>query len=144
MALLLANTSMSTTTGGEGEIRRALVNSDLIECMLALPGQLFTNTVIPACVWFLTKNKRARGDYRNRIGELLVIDAGDMGQIKDRVSRELSETELDKISSAFKNWRRGKNYRDEAGFCKSLTVEEVAKKSYSLIPGLYVGMPSAN
>ncbi|HLJ26498.1 MAG TPA: type I restriction-modification system subunit M [Candidatus Angelobacter sp.] len=141
MAVILANTSMSTTTGGEGAIRKALVTADLVECILALPGQLFTNTVIPVCVWFLTKTKRARGDFRDRTGEILVIDGGDLGQIRDRVLRELDDNDLGKLSGTFHKWKRGSQYRDEPGFCKSLNEAHVAAKDYSLIPGLYVGMP---
>lgn len=141
MALLLANTSMSTTTGGEGDIRKALVEADLVECMLALPGQLFTNTVNPVCVWILTKNKNARGDYRDRRGEVLMLNAGDLGHIEDRVLRKLSEAELARISDAFKSWRRGSNYKDRSGFCKSLSNRDIGTKAYSLVPGLYVGMP---
>jgi type I restriction enzyme M protein len=91
--------------------------------------------------WLLTKNKRQRGLNRNRTGELLVMDAGDMGEIKDRVLRELSEEELKKIAGVFHNWKRGSSYQDEAGFCKSLQIEQIIEKDYSLIPGLYVGMP---
>jgi len=105
MAVILANTSMSSNTGGEGGIRKALIEADLVDCILALPSQLFTNTVIPVCVWLLTKNKRQRGLNRNRTGELLVMDAGDMGEIKDRVLRELSEEELKKIAGVFHNWK---------------------------------------
>ena len=143
MAVILANTSMSTTTGGEGAIRKSLVDNDLVECMLALPGQLFTNTVIPVCVWFLTNTKKARSDFRDRTGELLVIDAGSLGQIRDRVLRELDETELSRIAGALRNWKRGRHYEGEPGFSKSLTITHIRAKDYSLIPGLYVGMPVA-
>ena len=128
MAVILANTSMSSNTGGEGGIRKALIEADLVDCILALPSQLFTNTVIPVCIWLLTKNKRQRGTNRNRTGEILVIDAGDMGEIKDRVLRELSEEELKKIVGAFHNWKHGSSYQDEAGFCKSLRIEHIIEK----------------
>ncbi|HOR25499.1 MAG TPA: N-6 DNA methylase, partial [Opitutaceae bacterium] len=97
MALLLANGSMSSNTKGEGEIRQALVEADLVECMLALPGQLFTNTQIPACVWFLTKNKKARGQNRDRSGQVLFIDARQLGYMKDRVLRDFTAADLEKI-----------------------------------------------
>jgi type I restriction enzyme M protein len=141
MALILANTSMSSTTTSEAAIRKALVDSDVIECILALPGQLFTNTVIPVCVWFLTKNKKPKNNFRDRTERLLAIDAGGLGQIKDRVLRELSVDDVRKIIDAFLAWKRGIRYEDEPGFCKSISISDVAAKSYSLIPGLYVGMP---
>src|SRR6056297_3345541 len=91
MALLLANGSMSGTSGGEGEIRRQLVDSDLVECMVALPGQLFTNTQIPACIWLLTKDKSARDGKRDRSGEVLFLDARDVGYMADRVLRAFTD-----------------------------------------------------
>jgi type I restriction enzyme M protein len=139
MALLLANGSMSTSTKGEGEIRQALVDADLVECMLALPGQLFTNTQIPACVWFLTKSKRARGKNRDRAGQTLFIDARQLGFMKDRVLRDFAKADLDKISGTFRAWKRGKGYADVKGFCRSATREEIAGHGYVLTPGRYVG-----
>jgi type I restriction enzyme M protein len=160
MALLLANGSMSSNTKGEGEIRKALVEADLIECMLALPGQLFTNTQIPACVWFLTKNKKARGQNRDRTGQVLFIDARQLGYMKDRVLRDFTPADLEKISSTFHKWKRatphavsshplplgegrgeGESmpYQDIAGFCKSATLVEIASHGFVLTPGRYVG-----
>src|SRR5690606_2937738 len=115
MALLLANGSMSTNTKGEGDIRRALVEADLVECMLAPPGQLFTNTQIPACVWFLTKDKSARRlnfntstspQHRDRKGEVLFIDARKLGYMKDRVLRDFTAEDLQKIAGTYRAWRR--------------------------------------
>ncbi|RMF42141.1 MAG: SAM-dependent DNA methyltransferase [Deltaproteobacteria bacterium] len=146
MALLLANGSMSSNTGGEGEIRKALIENDLVECMVALPGQLFTNTQIPACIWFLTKNKKARTAasgraLRDRRGEVLFIDARNLGYMKDRVLRDFTQDDLDKVTSAFHNWQSGSDYEDEPGFCKSAGLEEIAKHDYVLTPGRYVGAP---
>jgi type I restriction enzyme M protein len=139
MALLLANGSMSSNTKGEGEIRKALVEADLVECMLALPGQLFTNTQIPACVWFLTKSKKARGKYRDRSGEVLFIDARKLGFMKDRVLRDFTAEDLEKISGTFRAWKRGEGYADVKGFCKSATLDEIAAHGHVLTPGRYVG-----
>ncbi len=139
MALLLANGSMSSNTKGEGDIRRALVEADLVECLLALPGQLFTNTQIPACVWFLTKNKKARGKNRDRTGEALFIDARQLGFMKDRVLRDFTPADLEKISGTFRAWKRGQDYADVKGFCKSATLAEIAAHGHVLTPGRYVG-----
>ncbi|MDR1190239.1 MAG: type I restriction-modification system subunit M [Verrucomicrobiales bacterium] len=143
MALLLANGSMSSNTKGDGEIRRALIEADLVECMLALPGQLFTNTQIPACVWFLTKNKKARGGNRDRRGQTLFIDARQLGYMKDRVLRDFTAADLEKISGTFKSWKRGKGYADIAGFCKSADRDEIAAHDFVLTPGRYVGVEAA-
>jgi type I restriction enzyme M protein len=143
MALLLANGSMSSTSGGEGQIRQSLVEADLVECMLALPGQLFTNTQIPACVWFLTKNKKARGQNRDRSGQTLFIDARQLGYMRDRVLRDFTNADLDKISGTFKMWKRGTDYVDIKGFCKSVSVAEIASHGYTLTPGRFVGTEEA-
>ncbi|EGQ8130980.1 type I restriction-modification system subunit M [Vibrio parahaemolyticus] len=148
-ALLLANGSMSSTTNNEGEIRAALVEKDLVECMVALPGQLFTNTQIPACIWFLTKNKKARTDksgrkLRDRKGEVLFIDARNLGYMKDRVLRDFSRDDIQKVADLFHAWKTGEEingvvYEDQAGFCKSVTLEDIKKHDFVLTPGRYVG-----
>lgn len=148
-ALLLANGSMSSTTNNEGEIRAALVENDLVECMVALPGQLFTNTQIPACIWFLTKNKKARTDksgrkLRDRKGELLFIDARNLGYMKDRVLRDFTGDDIQKVADLYHAWKTGEEvngvaYEDQAGFCKSATLEEITKHDFVLTPGRYVG-----
>lgn len=148
-ALLLANGSMSSTTNNEGEIRAALVENDLVECMVALPGQLFTNTQIPACIWFLTKNKKARTDkagrkLRDRKGKVLFIDARNLGYMKDRVLRDFTRDDIQKVADLYHAWKTGTEvngiaYEDQAGFCKSATLEEITKHDFVLTPGRYVG-----
>ncbi|HHX8262725.1 type I restriction-modification system subunit M [Vibrio diabolicus] len=148
-ALLLANGSMSSTTNNEGEIRAALVENDLVECMVALPGQLFTNTQIPACIWFLTKNKKARTDksgrkLRDRKGEVLFIDARNLGYMKDRVLRDFTDDDIQKVADLYHAWKTGAEvngiaYEDQAGFCKSATLEDIKKHDFVLTPGRYVG-----
>jgi len=144
LGLLLANGSMSSNTSNEGVIRKALIENDLVECMVALPGQLFTNTQIPACIWFLTKNKGERTtDYgrklRNRKGEVLFIDARNLGFMKDRVLRDFKAEDIKQITDAFHNWQTGENYEDEAGYCKSAELSDVEKHDFVLTPGRYVG-----
>lgn len=143
MALLLANGSMSSNTNNEGEIRKRLVEEDLVECMVALPGQLFTNTQIPACIWFLTKDK-ANGMVRNekkrdRREEFLFIDARNLGFMRDRVLRDFSKDDIARIADTFHAWQRGEGYEDVAGFCKSASLDEIRKHDFVLTPGRYVG-----
>jgi type I restriction enzyme M protein len=148
-ALLLANGSMSSNTNNEGEIRKALIEADLVECMVALPGQLFTNTQIPACIWFLTKNKKPRTDnagrqLRDRQDEVLFIDARNLGYMKDRVLRDFSWDDVRKVADTFHAWKTGEpvngvSYADEAGFCKAAKFEDIHKHDFVLTPGRYVG-----
>lgn len=142
MALLLANGSMSSNTNNEGEIRKALIEADLVECMVALPGQLFTNTQIPACIWFLTRSKAERakkGVNRQRHGEVLFIDARQLGYMKDRVLRDFTPEDTAKVANTFHAWQRGSGYADEAGFCKAVKLDDIRKADYVLTPGRYVG-----
>ncbi|MCK8126301.1 type I restriction-modification system subunit M [Pseudoalteromonas sp. 2CM39R] len=147
MGLLLANGSMSSNTNNEGEIRKALIEADLVECMVALPGQLFTNTQIPACIWFLTKNKKGGNSKRDRRGETLFIDTRKMGYMKDRVLRDFEQTEkrdeVREIANVFHAWQSGTDYEDEKGFCFSAKLEDMQKHDYVLTPGRYVGAADA-
>ncbi|CRL49486.1 class I SAM-dependent DNA methyltransferase [Pseudomonas sp. URMO17WK12:I11] len=143
MALLLANGSMSSNTNNEGEIRKRLIEEDLVECMVALPGQLFTNTQIPACIWFLTKDKAGgqvrQETKRNRRGELLFIDARQLGYMRDRVLRDFTGDDIAKVVGVFHSWQRGENYEDIPGFCRSAILDEIKKHDFVLTPGRYVG-----
>ncbi|ENO1830124.1 type I restriction-modification system subunit M [Vibrio vulnificus] len=148
MGLLLANGSMSSNTNNEGEIRKALIEADLVECMVALPGQLFTNTQIPACIWFLTKNKKGGSSAtqkgkRDRRGETLFIDARNLGFMKDRVLRDFTSDDIAKIASVFHAWQSGTGYEDEKGFCFSAKLEDLQKHDFVLTPGRYVGAADA-
>lgn len=152
MALLLANGSMSSNTNNEGEIRKALIEADLVECMVALPGQLFTNTQIPACIWFLTKDK-ANGlsldkKKTDRRGKTLFIDARNLGYMKDRVLRDFTQEDIAKIADTFHAWQQttsshsregGNPYEDVKGFCYSARLEDIKKHDFVLTPGRYVG-----
>ena len=144
MGLLLANGSMSSNTNNEGEIRKTLVQNDLIECIVALPGQLFTNTQIPACIWFLTKNKKGnspqtKGGKEDRCGKTLFIDARSLGFMKNRVLRDFSHTDIAKITNTFHAWQRGEGYEDKKGFCFSANFDAVQKHGHVLTPSRYVG-----
>jgi type I restriction enzyme M protein len=141
MALLLANGSMSSNTNNEGEIRKAMIEADLVECMVALPGQLFTNTQIPACIWFLTRSKSARNGTRDRKGETLFIDARNLGYMKDRVLRDFAPADIRKIADTFHAWKKGGNYIDEAGYSKAAKLEDNQKQGYILTPGRFTGAP---
>ena len=170
---VLANGSMSSNQSGEGDIRKALIEADLVDCMVAMPGQLFYSTQIPVCLWFLAKNKRgtgsppvssdhgqaARAPLRDRRKQTLFIDARKLGTLIDRVHRELTDSDLEKITATYHRWRgdplpasghplplregRGEGvppkYQDVPGFCKSATTAEIAAHSHVLTPGRYVG-----
>lgn len=149
--VVLANGSMSSNASGEGEIRRALLEADLVDCMVAMPGQLFYSTQIPVCLWFLARNKGKNG-FRARKGEVLFIDARKVGHMVDRTLKDFSftpddpETDIVKIADTYHAWRGEKDaikrrgaYDDIPGFCKSATLEEIKEHGYILTPGRYVG-----
>ncbi|MDU4465336.1 class I SAM-dependent DNA methyltransferase [Haemophilus parahaemolyticus] len=132
MGLVLANGSMSSQTNSEGKIRKAIIEADLVEAMVALPAQLFTNVQIPACIWFLNRNKA-------RKGEVLFIDARQIGYMKDRVLRDFTAEDIAKIADTFHAWQTSDGYEDQAAFCKSATLEEIKDNYFVLTPGRYVG-----
>jgi type I restriction enzyme M protein len=139
---VLANGSMSSNQSGEGEIRKAIVKGDLVDCMVALPGQLFYNTQIPVCLWFIARDKRNHR-FRERRGETLFIDARKMGSMLDRVHRELTVEDIQKISGTYHAWRCDRDageYADVAGFCKSAKLDEIRAHDHVLNPGRYVGV----
>ncbi len=139
--VVLANGSMSSAQGGEDTIRRAMVEGDVVDCMISLPGQLFYSTQIPACLWFLSRNKQ-NGRFRDRRGEILFIDARKLGYMVDRTRKEFSDTDIARISSTYHAWRGGKDagtYEDIPGFCKAASLEEIKSHNYVLTPGRYVG-----
>ena len=138
---VLANGSMSSNQSGEGEIRKNIVEADLVDCMIALPPQLFYGSAIPACLWFLARNK-SNGKFRDRRRQTLFIDARNMGQLVDRVHRELSDEDIARIAGTYHAWRGevgAVEYRDIPGFCKSATAEEIVGHRHVLAPGRYVG-----
>lgn len=136
---VLANGSMSSNTSGEGEIRKNIIEADIVDCMVALPSQLFYNTMIPACLWFIARDK-SNHKFRNRKGKVLFIDARKMGILIDRRHRELTDEEIKKISSTYHAWRgEGGKYSDILGFCKSAKLDEIRKHDHILTPGRYVG-----
>jgi len=147
----MANGSMSSNSGGEGDIRAQLVEADLVSCMVALPTQLFRSTGIPVCTWFFAKDKTAGASGNiDRTGQVLFIDARNLGHMVDRAERAFSDDDIAKIANTFRAWRgtksasdAGLTYEDEAGFSYSATLAEVKAADYALTPGRYVGTSGA-
>ena len=141
--VILANGSMSSTQNGEGDIRRKMVDGDVIDCMIAMPGQLFYSTQIPVCIWFLARDKSngiGRGKkLRDRRGEILFIDARKLGHMVDRTRREFGDDDIARIAGTYHAWREGEGYQDVPGFACAASHDVIAGHGYVLTPGRYVG-----
>jgi type I restriction enzyme M protein len=140
MACVLANGSLSSQTNNEGEIRKQLIENDLVDCIVSLPKQLFYNTGIPACLWFISRKRVGNGD-RKRSGEILFIDAGEIGYMEDRTHRAFGDKDIKQIAGTYHQWRsKDGKYKDVKGFCRSAKMEEIQKHNFVLTPGRYVGI----
>jgi len=148
---VLAKGSLTTKTSGEGDIRKALIENNLIDCIVNLPAKLFLNTQIPASLWFMNRNRASTGSatgsekFNNRSNEILFIDARNLGHLINRRTKELSEEDIQKIAQTYHNWRASTGsasaYEDIAGFCAAAPISKVKELDYVLTPGRYVGLP---
>ncbi|MFZ2526519.1 MAG: class I SAM-dependent DNA methyltransferase [Rhodococcus sp. (in: high G+C Gram-positive bacteria)] len=147
-AIVMANGTMASNTGGEGDIRRAMLEDDVVSCVIAMPSNLFRSVAIPVCVWFFAKDKGigSRGSVDRR-GEVLFIDAREMGHMVDRVERTFSDEDIERIANTFRTWRGRESavgaYEDVSGFCKSATIDEIKAAGWAVTPGRFVGAPEA-
>jgi type I restriction enzyme M protein len=144
--VVLANGSMSSGQSGEDVMRHAMVEADVVDCMISLPGQLFYSTPIPACLWFLARNKNPGGQWRDRRGEVLFIDARKLGSLVDRTRREFSNNDIEKIARTYHAWRgepEAGKYVGTPGFSRAAMIEEIKGHNYVLTPGRYVGAADA-
>jgi type I restriction enzyme M protein len=138
-SFVLANGSMSSNTSGEGQIRKNIIEDDLVDCMISLPSQLFYNTPITVCLWFLSRNKK-NGKFKDRRGRTLFIDARNLGEMMDRRHRVLTDEDINKIIAIYHAYRgEGEEYKDISGFCKETTLDAIKTNDYILTPGRYVG-----
>jgi type I restriction enzyme M protein len=138
---VLSNGSLSSNTSGEGQIRQSLVRADLVDCVVMLPTQLFYNTGIPACLWFLSRYKNGNKN-RSRRGEVLFIDASELGYMLNRRNRAFADEDIAKVADTYREWKReGGDYEDIKGFCKSATLADIEQHKFVLTPGRYVGIP---
>lgn len=139
--VVLSKGALTSKTSGEGDIRKALVENGLIDCIVNLPAKLFLNTQIPAALWFMSRNRK-NGKFRDRSNEILFIDARNLGHLINRRTRELSQEDIDKITSTYHNWRNlDCNYEDIAGFCSATPISKIKELDFVMTPGRYVGLP---
>lgn len=144
-AVVMANGSMSSMTNGEGDIRQQLVENNLVDCMVALPNQLFYNTQIPVCIWVLAKHRKGTESLRDRSGEVLFIDARNMGHMETRTHKVFTEEDIEKIGETYHSWRsKDRSYEDVAGFCNAASMKDIEQHNFVLTPGRYVGAAEAD
>ncbi len=139
---MLANGSLTSDQSNEGVIRRAMVKADVVECIVALPTQLFFNTQVPACLWFLAKDKTRSNPARK--GDVLFMDARKVGFMASRTRKEFSEADITRMGDVYRAWTDWRGYADEPGFCRSVPLADIEAQGYALTPGRYVGTPETD